>query len=255
MRLTTHVALLALAAPPVVDRGLALDGLLALPLGDTLAAKRGLLYYLRERGDIWLEHHGETERAIISTVGLQHLQAEFPQLSAHEGQNELSWTLLILKSAPAHDRNFRSLGKLLKHHRAYPVARGVYLYPGAVPAAVATTLQSLYTDSSVALTTVSEWQRGVSRPEIVSFYDLESLAGIYSSISRDIDQLLADISIKNGLIYKDIIKIGSCLARFSAALREDVGLLPWYFPSVPSSQTLYQRIGDVVGLMDDYSAG
>lgn len=247
LKKNSRIVLLALAGTAVAEPGLPLSLLLELPIGETRGGRRSLIYFLARQQLLWIERH-QGHLMVGSTMqGRRLLSAQFPALSVKSGQEELQWQVLLLKQAPKTDPHFRSLSALCTKYRVLRLMRGVYVYPGTLPAALETQLETLYTDAHLARLTVSEWVSGLDRPVIVSYYDIENLSAIYSSISKELDQLLIPVSSENRFNYRTFSTISSILSRLESALSSDSGLTQRFFPQTPLSSQLVSRVGEVLG--------
>jgi hypothetical protein len=238
--------LLALAGDELAQIGLPLKMVLQLPIGGTEKSRRSLVYYLAKEGSVWLERHGEVLTVGLTALGQRRLIAQFPALQQVALSSSMAWQLILLKQAPVSDPHFRSLAVLCRKHQVLRLTRGVYAYPGQLPASLAAQLAALYTDENLARCTVDAWVSGFDRPTIVAFYDLEHLSAIYSSISKEIDQLLAAISKNKEIIYQSISNISSVINRLESAFGSDAGLVASYFAETPRGMELVNRLGQLL---------
>ncbi len=245
MKKYSRTLVLALTGAALKETGLSLEIALQLPIGKTAAGRRSLIYYLAKENQIWLERHLGKLRVGLTAQGTRQLQRQFPALSGSDRSMPI-WQLLLLKDAPKNDPHFRTLGGLCLKYRALRLARGIYAYPGELPSALEMHVRSLYSDVNLARCTVGEWLVGLDRPQIVAYYDIEHLAAIYSSISREIDRLLMQYSSDNEFIYPTIINIYSVIDRLETALIADYGLVSSYFPETPRCADLVDSIGTIL---------
>lgn len=246
MKKHSRSLLLALAGESLQKTGIPLTLALQLPIGETPAGKRSLIYYLARENQVWLERHLGMLAVGITTQGSRRLKAEFPALSVTHSSAEPDWQLIVLKQAPKNDPHFRSLATLCAKYRVLRLARGVYAYPGLMPTALEMQLSTLYAESNLARATVKEWVSGLDRPVIVSYYDIENLSDIYSSVSKEIEQLLSINSKLNVNVYQSISSICSLINRLESALIGDCGLVNRYFPETPLALDLVNQLARVL---------
>lgn len=246
MKKNTRLLLLALAGDALLQAGLPLSTVLQLPVGETQAGKRSLIYYLKREKQIWLERHQGKLTVGITAQGNRLLEAQFQALRATDAADSPAWQLLVLKEAPAGDPHFRSLSALAKKLRILRVTRGVYANPGKFPTALENHLTTLYDEQHLVRATVKEWVFGLDRPVIVSYYDIENLSDIYSSISKEVRRLLDSNYTIKGNVYSTIFIICSVISRLEAALSNDYGLVQQYFPETPSARTLVNQLGFIL---------
>lgn len=249
LKKNSRIVLLALSGAAVRDTGIPLSTLLELPIGSTVTSRRSLIYFLAKANLLWIEHH-EGSLVVGSTMqGRRQLTGQFPALLVAERPSELVWQVILLKQAPKSDPHFRSLATLCEKYRVLRLMRGVYVYPGALPAALELQLATLYTDTTIARLSVNEWVSGLDRPVIVSYYDIDNLSAVYSSISKEIDQVLIPYSENKESIYPAISTISSILNRLESALSSDSGLVQRFFPSTPLSSVLVDRVGELLAAL------
>ncbi len=246
MKKNSRILLLALAGSAVSTTGVPLSVVLQLPLGTTTPGKRSLVYFLHREKSVWLERHEGIIHVGITAQGRRRLSAQFPALLVREPLQSPEWQLLLLKQAPKNDLHFRSLAVLCKKFRVLRLARGVYAYPGPLPAELETQLTSLYAEDHLARCTVKDWVSGLDRPVIVSYYDIENLSAIYSSISSDLNRLLMPILPNKESSYRTISSICSVLDRLESALSSDCGLVQRFFPKTAFSSDLVDQVGSVM---------
>ncbi len=246
MKKNSRILLLSLASSALGEEGIPFSLALLLPIGNSPASKRSLLYYLGRQQCIWIERHQDILRVGLTAQGKRRLTGQFPALSVDATTTVPEWQLIVLKEAPKNDPHFRSLAALFNKSRVLRLARGVYTYPGKLPENLESQLNSLYSEKHIARCTVNDWRSGLDRPVIVAYYDVENLSDIYSSISNEIDRLLSTYDGKKELLDRTIIQISSIVERLDSALVSDCGLVHRFFPKTAMSSDLVVRIGELL---------
>ena len=226
MRQTSSQLLMTLAMLDPQD-SLDRDIALALHIGRTGEIKRSLLEYLLHSGDVWQERIDDAVRIGITEQGRSRVQASYPAIQRNRG---VKWHLLPFRTAPAQDRHFRSLNALCYREGMRQLARGSYIHPFVPSDALMRTLKTMYGDGEVAIAAVESWDYGVPRSDIIRLFAVDNTASIYSSISKQINKLLVQFSDKKELNYQHLDSICSVIERIAAALPEDAGLIPLYYP-------------------------
>ncbi|MBP7875485.1 hypothetical protein KA012_00630 [Candidatus Woesebacteria bacterium] len=246
MKKNSRILLLALLGSAQAEEGIPFSLAMLLPIGNSTASKRSLLYYLARQNLIWIERHQDALCVGVTAQGKRRLYGQFPALLLSEALTVPDWQLIVLKQAPKSDPHFRSLAVLFSKNRVLRLARGIYAYPGTLSPNLEAQLDALYSEENLARCTVKDWQSGLDRPVIVSYYDLENLSAIYSSISKEIEQLLAIYSDQNELSDRTIYQISSIIDRLDSALIGDCGLVKRFFPKTPVPSDLVVKIGELL---------
>lgn len=177
----------------------------------------------------------------LTRHGLDRLKGEFPALGWHDRAWSGQWSCLVFLQAPDSDPGFRYLRTLLLGEQAVQLGRGVYLSPEKFSDKVMTTCRELYV-GAVAVFTISEWQFGDERSEVVHNFSLSAVAEAYSGISSEVNQLLQ--YKQNQKSSDDAFKqlFSSVFDRFYLTLLSDNGLTSHYFPTITPPVQLLLRL-------------
>lgn len=189
---------------------------------------RSLLFSLEKKQFILSTSLGEPAVQLLP-LGQQALTDLFPALRSDFESWQGDWQALVFLEAPTGDQNFRNLRRKLLELKAIPLTRGVYLYPGPVPALFRSELQVLYAQS-VAILSVSQWQFG-SNPAIeVTHQNAEETFHMYSSVSTTLYELLTRKNHKKGLTLAEKNRLFSAFTMFWESIGLDMGFLGYYYP-------------------------
>lgn len=202
---------------------------------------RSLLLFLQRKGYLIKESYNQLQYYSITERGREALNAKFPALNPKWNDWNGQWYALTFLQAPSSDPQFRYLRKLLISDHVLPLTRGVYLAAGGFSPQVLSTCASLYTDC-VLIFSVASWEFGLIRPIIVKYYDLASVASVYSSISNSLKQLLEIFNINKNANYQQKLLISTTIDRLWSGLRDDPGFVRHYFPDLPEIPTILKQI-------------
>jgi len=200
---------------------------------------RSWLFQLHRQSLIYTERTPEHPCIILTQQGERAVRDSFPALNPRWEDWAGEWQLLLFLQAPAGDAQFRYLRQLLLKEGGIPLARGAYLFPQSVSQRILVECEQRYSQS-VALCFVKDWVFGAQEPVIIDYYDLNSKALLYSSISTELDRLLAENEGEKRLIKKHKMQIYSELDRLFELALEDPGFTSHYFPEVT-------RVGQLLG--------
>ncbi|MEX0896127.1 MAG: hypothetical protein WDZ94_04315 [Patescibacteria group bacterium] len=202
---------------------------------------RSWIFHLRKQGEVFVEQANQGPLIYLTAKGERSVSKLFPALNSQWDTWEGEWMLLLCLRAPKGDKQFRYLRQLLISEGSLPLSRGSYLFPQACSEKVRHECQLRYADS-VALCTVNQWVLGLESPVIITYYDLDTLARLYSSISESIDRLLMQNDTKNRLIRKHKIQLFSEIDRLFECVQDDPGFLAYYFPDVQGVRGILPKI-------------
>lgn len=197
----------------------------------TRGGLQSVLQYLQGRRRILLERFRGTQAVTITAHGMRALEAEIPAFSPARRQWKREWQGVFFLKAPAQDAHFRFLRRVLLEAGALPLARGMFIFPGALPERVLFELRNAY-EGAVTVVTFRDWIFGDEKEIIGSLLSLSDLASTYSSISKEIDTLLASDTAINSFNHPQKLLFSSVFNRLFSALQTDTGLQKHYFPQV-----------------------
>ncbi len=203
----------------------------------TEAGRQSLIRVLEDNQLLFSDDLAGFKRLTISSHGQSQLAADFPVLRMQSGDWQGQWSAVVFLQSPAADPSFRYLRSLLIKHQAFSLKRGIYLYPGQLPAAINDTLHENYR-SSVVVIKISDWQFGDEQIVIGQKTNLRDLIDIYSGISTELESLLTkNVQVKS-LSNQQKDKICSIFDRLYTSIETDLGLIPYYFPQAKNGLTL-----------------
>ncbi len=240
MKLTSQKILLSLYSPTgSQNEGLTISFFSLLLPELSNSGLRSLLYILEKRKSIAAEKIDLVTYYYLTKKGEEDLITLFPALKNRSNQ-ELKWQCIVFKSAPKGDEQFRYLRSILVQSNAFVLSRGAYAQPGGFSKKILDLCHSLYLDS-LFLFTVEEWQLGIERSVITRNFGLADLASSYSGVSRELMSLLAEIERGTRLSSQQKLMLFTAFDRFRELLKEDVGLLPYFFSQTKSAIELQEQ--------------
>lgn len=210
---------------------------------------RSVVQYLSERKRVVTEQVGNDLSVSLTGHGMKALTDQIPVFSSSRQQWQGTWQGVFFLQAPKGDKHFRYLRRLLLAEHALPVTRGIFLYPGELPERVVFELGNSY-EGAVLTAEIKEWTFGDEREVISQNAQLGDLASSYSSISKEIDSLLAlEIPLKS---FNDQAKLrfSSVFDRLFWALKNDYGIFHYYFPQVEGGLELLARLQSLTSLKE-----
>lgn len=206
---------------------------------------RSLLNLLKKQSLISREEKGNKTIYRLTTYGESLLEADFPLFSNLTSDWSGQWTMIVFQAAPKSDKQFRYLRKFLIDEHCGQLARGVYLYPGDLPASISSLLLKLYV-GSVLVTGISEWSFGDERSLISNIFGLSDLKSGYSGISKEIYQLLSQKNKLKGSESRDNSAVCLAFDRLISLLSTDLGLLHHYYPESKSGGSLLSQLQELL---------
>lgn len=203
----------------------------------TSGGLQSILLYLQSRKRVVVERVGGSQAVSITTHGMKALEEVIPAFLPVRREWKGEWQLLLFLEAPAQDKNFRFLRRVLLAAAALPLARGMFLYPGDFPDKVTFELSNSY-EGSVLLVKLKDWTFGDEKAIIGSIFPLGDLTDDYSSISKEIDTLLAIGTPMISFTDPQKVLFSSVFDRLFLALQTDMGIQRAYFPQVETGVSL-----------------
>lgn len=208
---------------------------------------RSLLLFLQRKHWLLKENAGQSSYLSLTDTGKRALIAKFPALSPEWDKWQGNWQQMVFLQAPKGDRQFRYLREQLKNELALPLSRGVYVKAGSFSEKLMQECQDRY-DRSLLVFSVGQMQLGELRPIISSYYDLTSLAAVYSSISKSTASLLNILEIEKELNDKQKIQLSSVIDRLIDCLTEDPGFIRFYFPGLAGVRQILPQLQKIINL-------
>lgn len=205
------------------------------------AGARSLFSLLKKQQYIAVDTLLSENLVRLTDGGMQALKQEMPVLGFSQSKWDGTWSALVFKDAPEQDKQFRYLREFLLKKGALSLSRGVYVYPGDWPESVITECRDRYL-RAVTVFTIKEWIMGDDRSLIIEKYALLDVAQAYSGISSEIDRLISKNKAYTELNNQDKKHFLSLFDRLYHTAVDDYGLLPYYFPQVPTLWQLSSRL-------------
>lgn len=181
----------------------------------------------------------------LTSHGRNALEAQFPVLKTIVTPFVGDWSLITFIEAPSSDKQFRYLRQFLLNSHCGQLARGAYLYPGALPVEVMNTLNKLYV-GKVVVTGLKSWNFGDERSTIDAVFHLSDLKSGYSGISKEVHSMLRKSNGQKSIENRDKTSIHMVFDRLVELLSQDLGLLLYYSPDVRSGLDLLSQIQDLL---------
>jgi hypothetical protein len=207
----------------------------------TDSGRRSLLRVLIDKELIFSDEISGQTRLAISSYGMSQLEAQIPALNLELDGWKGDWSLILFLQAPEHDKRFRYLRTQLVKQHCFALKRGVYLYPGPLPAQIKNLLQQDYR-SAVAAVTVKQWQIGDQQIIIGREIKLRDLIDVYSGLSRELKSLLNNFEHRKSLMDRQKQPFFSIFDRLYQSLLTDLGLIPYFFPQGPSGLKILAKM-------------
>ena len=217
----------------------------------TPAGVRSLVYLLKHDGLIEVDKLDGVDYLNLTYKGKEALEAHFKALRPFWDQWTGQWSEAVFLKPPAGDRQFRYLRQLLLTEGALPLSRGVYLWPTGFLVKLRATLERLYIDS-ILVVKLAEMDFGDISPIVKKYYLLNELYNNYSSISRELKQLLSEVKVKKGLMKKERQRFLNLLERIQFNLESDLGILSYYYPDVTRVNELVKQCQVIVKILMIY---
>lgn len=198
---------------------------------------RSLVFLLKKKSLVSLDERADGQYLCLTSHGKRALEVLFPAFSQERKEWGGEWSVLLFVEAPPSDNNFRYLRKQLLSNHWVTVKRGCYFYPGKIPERLLQLLDQLYRQS-VLVFLAKDWSFG-DETQIIGLKDsLKDILDSYSSISREIHQLIEKIDGKKELTYAYKDEITSLLYRLYQTFEFDIGITRYYFPQEREGRSL-----------------
>jgi len=201
----------------------------------SLLIKQNLL----ERGPSLQGGHGG-ETLLATQHAFDALEQQFPVFAFLRQPWQGRWTVIAFLESPQADPQFRHLRTKLLAFKAGQVKPGLYLYPGDLPTELMILLKQLYV-GSVVVWDMSSWRFGDERRIVSSAFHFSDRIQALSGVSSEIDQLLGVRDPEKGLTQLKKKQLFMVFDRFQSILEEDVGILPFYYPQLPSYRHIFSH--------------
>jgi len=201
------------------------------------SGRQSLISYLVSKGEILTEKIGGELKVSLTAFSKKSLEEEFPAFSLDTDNWDSNWSLVCFLKSPKTDKNFRYLRNKLLFYKCIALSRGVFLFPGELPVSLTEMLNKLYKTS----VTVLKAQKFVFGDELmiigqkIGIFDNVEL---YSSISKELRQLLMKKTTNKGLTGQQKKHFFSLFSRLMDVFDFDYGLVKYYFPQEPHGREI-----------------
>ncbi len=226
------------------DRFLKQSSVYALVPSLTRGGKRSLLYHLEQEAVLFSERVSGDIQYSLTEKGQRQLIELFPALDSKWDTYAGTWQCIVFQQAPKSDPQFRYLRSQLVREHAIGLSRGVYCSPDSFSTNLIQMCQKLYQDC-VSIFSVASWDFGFERSSITRNFSLADLATSYSSVSTEVESLLASVDQKRRPNDQEKKQFFSVYNRFRDILSEDVGITTYYYPQVPSGLQLLAQLQEL----------
>jgi DNA-binding transcriptional regulator PaaX len=213
--------------------------------GLSMAGFKSLLFYLEKNEYLFKQELNKEVFYSLTNYGKDELERQFPALSLARRQWSGQWTMIVFLQAIKSDQNFRYLRTFLLKNGCVALTRGIFLFPGQLSDLVLAELNNRYRQG------VMVYQLGncIVGEELIVIGQKISLADslkIYSSISREVDELIEITAQIKKLKDQHKLAFYSIFDRFEAFLLEDSGLLKHYYPQVEGPLSILNKLQKLV---------
>lgn len=241
MKENTKLLLLWLYCDRVGERWVSVQDVKKLLSNLSDAGLKSLLFLLDKKQVILTEKIKDEQHVCITSNGKRMLEAQFPSILGLNEEWNGNWTQIVFLKPPNSDKNFRYLRKKLLSLNYIAISRGVFMHAGKLSQQLIELCDQLY-KNSVLILSINKWEFG-DELSIMGFKSvLSDVKDSYSSISREVDQLIDKINTQKGLTDSIQVEIYSVFNRYYKILTSDLGLINYYFPQEEKSLDLLNRI-------------
>lgn len=212
----------------------------------TASGRQSLLRLLEKRGWILslLQPNGSLLISLTS-LGKAALEREFPVLFTKISKDSEIWTAILFCVSSKSDPQFRNLRRMILSNGGLALTRGMYVFSGSLPIRLQTTISSLY-GQQVSIFTISEWIFGKDPSLLFDKSGLARVVEIYSSISKEVDELLSILYSEKGLNNKRKQQISTVLERAYRNVLEDSAMVHRFYPDAVPMVTILQKIQSLI---------
>lgn len=245
MKISARKILIALYSPDMSSRSIIeYDVLAALVKPISRGGFRSIMKYLQDQHLVETTLVGRTGWARITNSGAKALERQIPALSPTRRDWDGRWCGVAFLEAPKADPHFRFLRQQLLDSGAFQLRRGVYLFPGELPASVEHECQQSY-ELSVSIFRIDSWLQGDPSRLLFTSDVSHSVINSSSGISKEVRQMLSKNVCWSSATDTQKQHICSVFNRIVSLLESDYGLAHTVFPQVKSSAQVlfdFQRI-------------
>jgi len=213
--------------------------------GLSMAGLKSLLFYLEKNEYLFKQQLNEEAFYSLTNYGSDELERQFPALSIARRQWSGQWTMIVFLQSIKSDQNFRYLRTFLLKNGCLALTRGIFLFPGQLSDLVLAELNNRYRQG-VMVYQLGNCIIGEERIIIGQKISLADSLKIYSSISRELDELIEITSPIKKLKDQHKLTFYSIFDRFETFLLEDSGLIKHYYPQVEGPLSILTKLQKVL---------
>ena len=208
----------------------------------TTSGRASLLRLLEKRGWVLsLNQPNKSALLSLTSLGKAALEREIPVLFRKNSKDTEIWTAILFCVSSKSDPQFRNLRRLILANGGVALSRGMYIFSGDIPMKLQSTVSSLYSQQ-VSIFTISEWIFGKDPSLLFDKSGLARVIDIYSSISKEVDELLSILYSEKGLNNKRKLQISTVLERMYRNVLEDSPMVHRFYPDTVPMVTILQKI-------------
>jgi hypothetical protein len=208
---------------------------------------RSLLTHLQTKGLIAAGRLGDTRGWYLLEAGRAALSEHFPLFKDLPD----IWWIVICRTPPEGDREFRFLRQQLLGHYALPLSRGVYALWGEIPPSITELLRSSYS-RSVFVASLNDVSYGDFRFECEEYFHTSDVLRAYSSVSSQAARLISEISSKNRLTEGQKKEIVNIYWQWYSAVESDPGNSSRLFTQAVSGRVALGQWQQLFGRLDTF---
>lgn len=206
---------------------------------------RSLIHLLEKKELIHTTKIKGTSYYSLTDQARKALKTQFQALTTNSEISVNLWKVIIFKTAPKGDPQFRYLRSKILHSGGVALSRGSFIFTTDLSRQLLHTLETLY-NKNIYMFSVGEWYLGTQNPIISEQFHISDLINTYSSISREIDDLLIKFEAKKGLIGSLKNDFSSIYQRWFDTFSEDKGLMSVHFPHETSGVDVLKKLQHIL---------
>ncbi|MDR0462942.1 MAG: hypothetical protein LBG64_01855 [Pseudomonadales bacterium] len=208
------------------------------------SGRRSTIYYLSKQRFINIHTQNRKKFLELSSFGMDWIEKNCFAISSTSRNWDGQWALVAIYSNNVTDPNFRALRALLGQYGAIAVERGLYLIPSFISVVLTEKLSKNYRNS-VLVWGVQKWLFGDEKMFTFGKTGLLDLVELYSSFSKDLDELISFKKFKKTTIVSRTELVFNLYARFNGLIKDDSGLTYYFFKNAPNAHFLLSRLQEL----------
>lgn len=198
----------------------------------TNSGRLSLVKLLEKRGWVLLLNQPDKQKTIsLTSLGRAALEREIPLLLPKNSDELKRWTGVLFCQSSKRDPEFRNLRRLIINNGGLALSRGMYLFAGGLPVKLQNVVSSLY-EQQISIFTIDEWIFGKDPALLFDKSGLARIVDLYSSVSKEADELLSISDNNKSLNNKRKKQIESLIQRLYDNSLEDCALVQRFYPDM-----------------------